>query len=340
MNLLKPLFLVFGLVLLGLLVRDMDANEILRHVQQVGSAGIGFVIVLYAVTFLADVAGWHLTFESIPLNLRWLQRLYIVRMTGEAFNNITPLGAMGGEPVKAMVLKSRYGVNYRESGASLILAKTVILISLAFFLGLGFLVLIPAEQIQSSYKAVAGIGLAGFGTTITLFFLVQRFRLSSWLGRLAGGSALGYRVEAALRVIHEVEDRLVSFYTERRARFAGALALAFINWLLGVVEIYALMQFLGYPVSFMDAWIIEAMAQLVRAGTSFIPASIGAQEGAIILACSAITADPTLGFALSVIRRVREIVWIGAGIGLWWLYSVGETNSRIERDSIPEAPLP
>ncbi|CAN5764070.1 HpnL family protein [soil metagenome] len=340
MTLLKALFLIFGLVLLGLLVRDMDAAEILRHVQQVGSAGIGLVIALYAVTFLADVAGWQLTFKTIPLNLCWLQRLYIVRMTGEALNNITPLGAMGGEPVKAMLLKSHYGVNYRESGASLILAKTVILISLVVFLGLGFLILMPSEHIQSSYKAVAGIGLAGFGMTITLFFLVQRFRLSSWLGRLVGGSALSHRLEAALRVIHEVEDRLVSFYTERRARFAGALALAFINWLLGVVEIYALMQFLGHPVSFIDAWIIEAMAQLVRAGTSFIPASIGAQEGAIILACSAITGDPTLGFALSVIRRVREIVWIGAGIGLWWLSSFGETSTRIKRDSIPEAPLP
>lgn len=340
MTLLKALFLIFGLMLLGLLARDMDAAEILRHVRQVGSAGIGLVIALYAVTFLADVAGWQLTFKTIPLNLRWLQRLYIVRMTGEALNNVTPLGAMGGEPVKAMLLKSRYGVSYRESGASLILAKTAILIALVFFLALGFVVLMPSEHIQSSYKAVAGIGLAGFGTTITLFFLVQRFRLSSWLGRLAGGSALSQRLEAALGVIHEVEDRLVSFYTERRARFAGVLALALINWLLGVVEIYALMQYLGHPVSFLDAWIIEAMAQLVRAGTSFIPASIGAQEGAIILACSAITGDPTLGFALSVIRRAREIVWIIGGLGLWLLYSFSETNMRIERNPIPEAPLP
>lgn len=340
MTLLKALFLILGLALLSLLVRDMDGDEILRHVQQVGSSGIGLVIALYAVTFLADVAGWQLTFKTIPLNLRWLQRLYIVRMTGEALNNVTPLGAMGGEPVKAMLLKSRYGVSYRESGASLILAKTAILIALVFFLALGFLVLMTSEHIQSSYKAVAGIGLAGFGTTITLFFLVQRFRLSSWLGRLAGGSALSHRLEAALGVIHEVEDRLVSFYTERRARFAGALALALISWLLGVVEVYVLMQFLGHPISFIDSWVIEAMAQLVRAGTSFIPASIGAQEGAIVLACSAITGDPTLGFALSVIRRVREIVWIIGGLGLWWLYSFGETNARIERDSIPEAPLP
>lgn len=340
MTLLKAFFLIFGLVLLGLLVRDMDGAEILRHIRQVGSAGIGLVIALYAVTFLADVAGWQLTFKTIPLNLRWLQRLYCVRMTGEAFNNVTPLGAMGGEPVKAMLLKSRYGVSYRESGASLILAKTVILISLVVFLGLGFLVLMPSEHIQSSYKAVAGIGLAGFTTAITLCFLVQRFRLSSWLGRLVGGSALGHRLETALRVIHEVDERLASFYTERRARFAGALALAFINWLLGVVEVYALMQFLGYPISFVDAWVIEAMAQLVRAGTSFIPASIGAQEGAFILACSAITGDPTLGFALSVIRRVREIVWIIGGLGLWLLYSFSETSRQIERDSIPQAPLP
>jgi hypothetical protein len=63
------------------------------------------------------------------------------------------------------------------------------------------------------------------------------------------------------------------------------------------------------------------MAQLVRAGTSFIPASIGAQEGALVLASTAMTGSGTVGMALSVIRRFRELIWIIGGLGLWWLYS-------------------
>jgi hypothetical protein len=55
------------------------------------------------------------------------------------------------------------------------------------------------------------------------------------------------------------------------------------------------MYLLGHPITFTDAWIIEAMAQLVRAGTFFIPSSIGAQEATFTVVCSAITGTPSLG---------------------------------------------
>jgi uncharacterized membrane protein YbhN (UPF0104 family) len=89
-----------------------------------------------------------------------------------------------------------------------------------------------------------------------------------------------------------------------------------------VIEIYCIMYLLGHPITFTDAWIIEAMAQLVRAGTFFIPSSIGAQEATFTVVCSAITGMPSLGLAALVIRRSREIVWILTGFGIWWWYSL------------------
>lgn len=317
----KPILLLGGLALLGLVIREMDLQDLMRQVNGVGTGGMAFVLALYSLTFLTDVAGWQLTLKSVPLDLKWLQRLYLVRMTGEAFNNVTPFGAMGGEPVKALLLKTHYGIGFRDSGVSLILAKTIILISLILFLVIGFALFLPGERLQGSHKALAALGLIALGISITLFFLAQRFRLTSWVARLLGGSALAAKLESALKIVHEIEDRLAQFYSEHRARFGGALSLAFVNWFLGAVEVYAVMQFLGHPVSLADAWAIEAMAQLVRAGTSFIPASIGAQEGALVLASTAMTGSGTVGMALSVIRRFRELIWIIGGLGLWWLYS-------------------
>ena len=98
--------------------------------------------------------------------------------------------------------------------------------------------------------------------------------------------------------------------------------LAFVNWLLGAVEIYYTLLFLGHPISWADAWIIEAVAQLVRTGTFFIPASIGAQEGAFLLVCGAITGSPTLGVSVSVVRRLREVIWIVWGFTLGSILSM------------------
>ncbi len=320
MRYIKPLFLLAGLVLLGLVMREIDLQELIEQVNGVGTGGIAFVLALYALTFMTDVAGWQLTLRDIPLDLKWLTRLYAVRVIGEAFNNVTPFGAMGGEPVKAWILKTHYGVGLRHSGVSLILAKTIILIALVMFLAIGFSLLLPGGHLEGSHLTIATLGLVALAGSIGLFFLVQRLRLTSWLGRLIVGKQLAARLRGAFIIVREIEDRLAQFYGAHRARFGGALSLAFINWLLGAVEVYAVMQFLGHPVSLADAWAIEALAQLVRAGTSFIPASIGAQEGALVLASTAMTGSGTLGLALSVIRRFREIVWIIGGLGLWWLY--------------------
>ncbi len=188
---------------------------------------------------------------------------------------------------------------------------------------------------------MASIGLVALCVGITLFFLIQRFQITSLAGRWLGGTRLAGRIESAYLLIREIDDRFLRFYTQYRAYFTASLAVGFINWLLGVVEIYYVMRFLGHPVSLMDAWIIEAMAQLVRAGTFFIPANIGAQEGIFVLICSAITGNPAMGLAVAMIRRAREIVWIVGGLGLWSLYSLTPLfTPKGEQASIEDEPVP
>ena len=258
MNYVKPLCLVLGVLLLALAVRDMDMAAVLNHVRDIGLLGMAFVLLFFAATFLMDVAGWQLTLLTVPLDLRWLWRLYLVRTAGEAINNVTPFGSMGGEPVKALMLKTRYGIGYQDSSVSLILAKTLILMALVVFLALGFGLLLPAERLSDSYKAIAGLGLAGLATGIGLFFLMQRYRISSWVGRHLGARWPGLRWERAVRLVHELDERVAGFYTAHRGRMVGAFLFALLNWLMGVGEVYAVMYLLGHPVSFVDAWIMEA----------------------------------------------------------------------------------
>ncbi len=322
MKYLKLLFLLLGLALLGLVLRQTDLVELWRRVEQIGWSGISIVIVLYAVNFLTDVVGWQLAFRSIPLDLRWAGRLYLVRTVGEAFNNVTPAASVGGEPVKALLLKTHYQVGYRESSATIVIAKTTILIGLMLFLFVGFLLLLASDKVPGSYRTVAGAGLLGVSFIITNLFLWQRLRLTSAAGSRFASKRFGERIDRWLEIVKDIDDQLLRFYTHHRTRFAGALLLAILNWVLGVVEVYLVMRFLGMPVSFAEAWIIESMAQLVRAGAFFIPAGIGAQEGTFMLVCGAITGSPTLGIALALVRRAREVLWIFVGLFLWWLYSL------------------
>ena len=133
--------------------------------------------------------------------------------------------------------------------------------------------------------------------------------------------------------IEDVDDRLVHFYTNERARFVVALILSFLNWVLGVAEIYFTMQFIGHPISFWDAWIIEAVAQMVRSALFFIPGAIGAQEGAMVLIGTAITGSPTLGLATALIRRLREVIWIAWGLLVFYILKPAEAEEALRSRS-------
>ena len=271
MKYLKPLFLLLGLGLFGLILKETDLHEVWKQISNVGFWGILIVFFLYTFTYFADVVVWLLTMPDLPINFRWLKRFYLIRMAGTAFNYVTPLASIGGEPIKAMLLKNHYGIAYRDSGISIVLAKTADVIGLVLFLTLGFVALTFSTKIGSTNKFIAGVGLIALVICITGFFLVQRYKITSTSANWLSKTSLGNKLHHVLDLIHDLEDKLVHFYTEHRSRFIITLGLAMLNWSLGTIEVYLVMQFLNHPITLADALIIESFAQLVRAGTFFYP---------------------------------------------------------------------
>jgi len=106
----------------------------------------------------------------------------------------------------------------------------------------------------------------------------------------------------------------VEFYANAPGRFSATVVLSFINWALGALEVWIAFQLLGAPVTIAEAWIIEAVVQLVRVGAFFIPLALGTQEGAFTVVVGALTGNPALGVAIAVLRRFRELVVLSAGL--------------------------
>lgn len=317
MRYLKLAYLFVGIVLLLVVLSSVPLSDVWFHARQIGW-GIVVVLGLFMIAFVLDAYSWQLTLITLPMNVTWLYRLWKVRMAGEVFNMVLPAASMGGEPLKAMLLKAHYAVDYHESIASLVLARTINLIGLILFLIVGFGFMLSAVQMPMSFKLIAGMGLLALIVATGLFFCVQRWRLFSVAGTRISQWKMGKRLEQVLEHVRAVDERFVRFYSLHRGRLAGAIGLALFNWIMGIFEIYYTMIFLGHPISLTEAWMIEAVAQMVRAGTFLIPASIGAQEGAFMLVYTVITGSPALGIAVAMTRRFREVLWLvwGASVGL------------------------
>jgi len=319
-----------GIGLLAFILLNINLQETIQYLYRVGF-GFLLILFLYFLAFLFDTFTWQLTLEKIPLTGRWIYRCFKIRLVGEAFNNLTPFAGMGGEPLKAILLNQSYGYGYSDGIASLILTKTINVVALILFLAAGLLFILDSAHLEVQIKIIASVGLASLTFCIILFFLAQRFKFASITGVLLSKYKPLAWIVQKLTHVKNIENRLVKFYTERRMKLLSALILAFSNWLLGVFEIYYTMQFLNFPISIIDAWIMEAVAQLIRAGIFFIPASIGIQEGVFIIIGSTITGSPTAGFAVAIVRRVREVTWMAWGIIIFYF-----AKTKVDMTSIQD----
>ena len=130
-----------------------------------------------------------MTLVSVPLDGRWLYRAWKVRMVGEVFNSVVPAAGMGGEPVKAVLLKKYYGVGYRQATASLILAKTINTIALVIFLTVGFALMLSSALVPPALPGGDRTGPAGSGRGDIPF--LRRPATEGVVGPPAAGSAGG-----------------------------------------------------------------------------------------------------------------------------------------------------
>ena len=106
MKTLKLIFLLIGCLLLGWAVSTVD---LLAVADLLTKLGYGFIIILilYGSVTWVDTIAWKNNFKQEETRQFSLLGLWCIRQIGEAYNTITPLGTLGGEPIKPQLLKER-----------------------------------------------------------------------------------------------------------------------------------------------------------------------------------------------------------------------------------------
>ncbi len=333
--------MVVGMTLLGVILYQTDLAEVWGHLVGLGFGGLGAVLHVYLICAFMQVGSWICTLPSVPPTLGRVARLWTVWMVGFSMEATTPLAGLGGEPVKAILLKRRFGVRYAEATTSLVLARTTDMIGQILFIVIGFILMFRSGSLALPYRMAAGSGLAFLVLLTTLFLAAQQQRtlgrIRRWLERgWLGGRALSDRAMATLDALHDIDERLIGFYTTERRRLVVSVGFAFAEWVIGAFAVYIALAYLGHPVTVTEAIVIESFLVLIRSTLFFVPADLGTQEGALALVCGAITGSPELGLALSAVRRTRDIVWIAGGLGIGWIYSV-RREEYLAAAAAPEA---
>ena len=258
------------------------------------------------VVLLLDTLAWRFTFTMPPR----LTPLLAVRLAGDAVNLGTPTASVGGEPLKAWLL--RPAIPFHDGLAAVIADKTTLVVSQVVLLAVGLLAGLFLLPLMNPLM-VTMVGLLILETVcVGGFVIVQMWGAVGGSGRLM--ARLGLAPTQAL--LEGLDRSLRSTYAEHRPRLLASVFCHFLASVLETFEIYLVLHLLSIPISITAALAIGAFGSAARFFSFMIPASLGALEGANVAIFAAFGMGGAVGLTCTLVRRLREIVWIAAGFAL------------------------
>ena len=323
----KLIFLLVGFLLLGWAVSTVDLTVVANLLIKLG---YGFIIILiiYGMVTWFDTIAWQKNFTPEETRQFSLWNLWCIRQIGEAYNTITPLGTLGGEPVKAQLLKERHGLPLKQGMVSQVIARTTFLMALVLFFIPGTFFILRSNMISEEMQLACLIGMAVFSVLILLFLMFQITGTLGILARWILSLPLGREIAVFLDKLKLVDQGISLHYKHHTSRVIKSVLYAFLGWTIGLAELYVTLYFFGYKPNLIDLWVIEALAQLVRVGSFFIPLGIGTQEGGLLLIFTALGMPGDIGITVSFVRRIKELLWVGIGLTIGWSLSCHPAQSR------------
>jgi putative membrane protein len=281
--------------------------------QAMLSAGWATLLVLMIriVAVSAEGAGWWVLF---PAEIRPSLRLCVMlRFVREATSAMLPVPQVGGDVIGARCLALK-GVRGTVAAASVIVdvllqGATQLVFTLV---GLMLLLALVGNELVA-WPVAIGLGLAILA--LGVFYLAQGEHGRQALRRILELMARG-RDWRLFGAFDELFVRLDAFYRNRNG-IACSSVWHLAVWFVGALEVWVVLNFMGYPITFAQAVIIESLMHAVRGAAFAVPGAFGAQEGGLIVLCAIFGVPPEAAIALSLVKRIPDLVIGVPGIVSW-----------------------
>jgi putative membrane protein len=307
--------LALGVLAIAALVYHVGVGEVVTLLAALGWRA-PLVVAPFAIISLVDSLALARALSRHGRRRLSLWRVYWIRQAGEAVSNLTPTAGLGGEPVKAYLLR-RNGVEAGDGVAAVVIAKTAIVCSQFVFTLLGLLLFLDRLGVlRDRAPMLLGAALVALAVSAVLVF-GQRRGLAAATVRLL--DRIGARFQFVRRLERQaaaIDHALVRFYRDDPRGFVLTTAYHMIGWLLGAGEVMFLFYLMGVACDWRQAIIIESLTQATMAAAAFSPGGLGVQEISGTILCRLVGIGEAPGAALMLLKRARELVFTAVGASL------------------------
>lgn len=301
------------------------------------------VVGLYIINGFVKAARWHLLIRSSGSRIKF-SKIYLFLLIGLMVNNTTP-GRIGGEPVRAYLLRSKNEVPIGRGLSTIFVERTVDLIVLTSLALIGIGLIIPLLLASD-----IGIELLLLSFVPVLMLIVTLIYIAThpkFLKRLALGachflqkfSSSNWLLKAETGLIGFVEsfniglDNMKSDLRLNKKNGFGVISLTLLIWLNEAGRIYLVLLALPnvLPPSFGAVLIVSCLATIFGA---VLP--IGAMHATLITSVFAALGVDIASATTAGILTIMTSIWLSIPLGIISMFIVGLKIDKVSSEMVRE----
>lgn len=287
---------------------ETDFVTMSHSIAKVGWDGFSWILLSTFLAYLLATIGWRVCLLGTKYNIF---QLFVIRHVGEVITLINPASILGGETTKWMLMKSD-NLSREEVAMSIVVSRVILIYTQLICFGLVYIFMILSG---AHFPILISWILLSFYLTIFLLLGVISFwyqkrkrKLQSEVIPRKGIAKLFFQFKRTI-------DQSVLFFRDHPIAVLVSSLMGLLHWIVGGIEIYLILRFIGLEVSFSSAILMDLGVVFFKTAGAIVPGQIGIEEfgNKVMLEMIGVKIGTTW-IVVSLLRRARQLCWIGIGL--------------------------
>lgn len=305
-SLLILISVILGLVLFIWVFKQISIQEILNIFLNSNHVALFWFLVCSFVIVGLHTLRWKFIIKSSGYKVSF-SKLFMYKICGMGISYLTPGAKVGGEPVRAMLLK-KHNIEFHK-GLSTVITDKIMELSVQGVLFIIAAITAIFTITMSKNMTVLIILFSVISMSLIIYFYYQIFNNNNlflkWFRKLKLNKLKSF--QKSEKKIIEFENIMVKFHKQDSKDFYISVFLTILTWLIMFGEYYFAANMLGINLTLKQIFMIittMGIAYLIP-----IPMALGVFEAGQMTIFKMLKLSSASGIGLAIIIRVRDLMW-------------------------------
>ncbi|MEM3374300.1 MAG: flippase-like domain-containing protein [Candidatus Woesearchaeota archaeon] len=290
-----PLF-IFGFIIISLIYSHFGLKDALDAFKKFTILPlIAFIIIAIIIDYLLTYR-WKLILEANNIKINFL-KIWQYRLSGFAIGYLSPQPNIGGDPIRAILLK-KDKVKFKKALSTVIIDRSIQTLTDLIFAFIMILIIFFSIKISLKTKILLFL-IVSFPLLIIIYYFTAMKKNKPFFSKLFK------RFKKIQQNLIEIEKIISNFHRKKNHIFIKTLLINFLVLLLIIIQYVFILMLLNININIITIFLL--IISITIASAVPLPMNMGALEISQITALSFLKIDQAIGLSISILIRFLDL---------------------------------